>query len=171
MVFLFFLNFFFDKELPTSYLIVPSTSKFVKTWRVKRNSRQQLWESNFPRFCWDGKIYTFVVVCPTLHHCRLCFFGNGISQNLIFAFRQPKMKVDGIYYVPQSYYCQKIWTSHFNVMSSMSILSPISVHLNALSLSDKIRACFSIQWPYYGTVYDLHGIILHYGFFMTCMLP
>ena len=24
---------------------------------------------------------------------------------------------------------------------------------------------------YYGTVYDLHGIILQYGLFMTCMLP
>ena len=43
------------------------------------------------------------------------------------------MNVDGIYYVPQSYYSQKFRTSHSNVMFYMSILSQIFVHENALS--------------------------------------
>ena len=38
------------------------------------------------------------------------------------------MNVDGICYVPQSYYCQKFLTSLFNVMFSMSILNQIFVH-------------------------------------------
>ena len=38
--------------------------------------------------------------------------------------------------------------------------SQIFVDSNTLSKSDKICACFSISWPYYGTVYHLHGIIL-----------
>ena len=55
-------------------------------------------------------------------------FGNGIPQKFSFNFRQPKMNVDGIYYVPQSYYCQKFWASNCNVKFSMSIWSQIFVH-------------------------------------------
>ena len=78
------------------------------------------------------------------------------------------MNLNGIYYDHQSTYCQKFWTSHFNVMYSMSMSTQIfftRIRYHNLIL------CFSILWPYYGTVYDRHGIILHYGLLMTCMLP
>ena len=39
-----------------------------------------------------------------------------------------KMNLDGIYYDPQSYYCQKLRTSQFNVMFSMSISTQIFAH-------------------------------------------
>ena len=49
------------------------------------------------------------------------------------------------------------------------ILHVLSERLIRVSLI-KIHACFSILRPYYGTVYDLHRIILNYGLFMNCML-
>ena len=70
------------------------------------------------------------------------------------------MILDGINYDPHSFYCQKFWTSHFNVMFSMSISSQTFAHQNTFSLSDKIRACFCMLWPYFGKVYDVHWIIL-----------
>ena len=79
-------------------------------------------------------------------------FGNGNPQKLRFNFKQPKMNVHGIYYVPQSYYCQKFWTSHFNVKFSMSIWSQTFVRQNTLSCLDKTSVCSSIQWLYYGHI-------------------
>ena len=55
--------------------VTPSNSKVMETSSDKRNARQQLSEFNFPRNCYERKTYTFVVVCLTLHHCRLFFSG------------------------------------------------------------------------------------------------
>ena len=73
-----------------------------------------------------------------------------------YYFRQPKMNVDGIYYVHQSYCCQKFWNSHFNVMFSMSILSQFS--FTRILYYNRIK--FAYAFPYYG-----YTIVQ----FMTCM--
>ena len=53
--------------------------------------------------------------CPTT-----IIFRNGISQDL-FNSRQAKLNIDGIYYVPRSYFFQKFWTSHFILIFSLRI--------------------------------------------------
>ena len=47
--------------------MVSRSSNVLKTSRTKGNARK-----HFP--------YTVVVVCPTLHHCRLYFFGMGFHK-------------------------------------------------------------------------------------------
>ena len=121
MIFMFFLEVFLTNNFQFGIYIVSSNSMVVKTSRFKRNARQQLPEFSFSRFCLERKTHTFTVVCPTLHHWRLYFSGIWFHKFSFFNFTQPKMNVNGIYYVPQLYFCQKFWTSHFNVMFSFLV--------------------------------------------------
>ena len=79
-IFMFFLNFFFDEQLPVPYLKSSEYLKFLKTSSPKRNARHQLAELNFPRWCRESKTNTFVVVFSTLNHCRLCFSGMRFDE-------------------------------------------------------------------------------------------
>ena len=93
-----FLNFLSADNFQSFLYLVPSNSKVIKTSRPKENTRRQLSDFNFRVF---AKLFNTTSLSTVL-------FRNGISQNLIFNFRQPKMNVNGLYHVPQSYYSQKL---------------------------------------------------------------
>ena len=73
MIFMFFSKIFFGNKFQLLVYKVSSPSKVLKISRHKGISHQRLSERNFSSFCEERKTFTFVVVCPTLHHCRLYF--------------------------------------------------------------------------------------------------
>ena len=122
-----FLEFFCDEQF--LIYIVQSYSKVLKNSKKqeKRPSATFIQILTFRNFARKERLTSlsyFVQYYITVDHT----FREWDFTKFIFNFSQPKMNVDGIYYVPQSYYCQKFWTSNFSVMFSMSILNQIFVH-------------------------------------------
>ena len=85
-----FLNFFSTKNFQFVVYIVQSNSKILKTSRPKGYARLQLSEFNFPHLCQEKKTYTYVVVCPTLHHHWLYFSGMGLYKNSVLILGNQK---------------------------------------------------------------------------------
>ena len=70
-------NFFSTTNFHFFSYIVSSNSKGLEKFNW---NAQQLSELNFPRFCYERRTFCFLLVCPTLHQCRLYFSGMGFLK-------------------------------------------------------------------------------------------